>query len=76
MQGLVWEMPYPYDLDSLRATVVKVFAVSQSENYRKPWQRPRPQAGSGSGFYIGNRRIMTNAHVISDAKNLQVKRAS
>lgn len=63
------------DLVKLRASVVKVFAVSQSENYRRPWQRPRPQGGSGSAFYIGDRMLMTNAHVISDAKNLEVKRA-
>ncbi len=67
--------PSQPDLKKLRASVVKVFTVSQSENYRKPWQRPRPQSSSGSAFYIGDRRLMTNAHVISDAKNLQVKRA-
>jgi S1-C subfamily serine protease len=67
--------PDGVDLAALRKSVVKIYTVSQSENYRKPWQRPRPQGSSGSGFYIGDRRIMTNAHVISDAKNLQVKRS-
>ena len=67
--------PDGVDLESLRASVVKIYTVSQSENYRKPWQRPRPQGSSGTGFYIGDRKIMTNAHVISDAKNLQVKRS-
>lgn len=63
------------DMDRLRAAIVKVFTVSQSEDYRRPWQRPRPQGSSGSAFYIGDKMLMTNAHVISDAKNLQVKRA-
>ena len=63
------------DLKKLRASVVKVFTTSQSENYRKPWQRPRPSGSSGSAFYIGKRRIMTNAHVVSDAKVLEVKRS-
>ena len=63
------------DLALLRASVVKVFTVSQSEDYRRPWQRPRPEGSSGTAFFIGKRRLMTNAHVISDAKNLQVKRA-
>ncbi|MDJ0520643.1 MAG: trypsin-like peptidase domain-containing protein [Planctomycetota bacterium] len=63
------------NLTKLRASVVKVFTVSQPEDYRRPWQRPRPQGSSGSAFYIGKRMLMTNAHVVSDAKNLQVKRA-
>jgi S1-C subfamily serine protease len=63
------------DMKKLRASIVKVFTVSQTENYQRPWQRPRPQGSSGSAFYIGDRKLMTNAHVISDAKNLQVKRA-
>jgi len=67
--------PSQPDMDKLRTAVVKVFTVSQSENYRKPWQRPRPEGSSGTAFYIGNRMLMTNSHVISDAKNLQVKRA-
>ena len=67
--------PADLDLDKLRSTVVKVFTTSQSENYRRPWQRPRPQGSSGTAFFIGNRMLMTNAHVISDAKSLEVKRA-
>jgi len=63
------------DLDKLRASVVQIYVVSQSEDYYRPWQRPRPQRSSGSGFYIGKHRLLTNAHVISNAKNLLVKRA-
>jgi len=63
------------DLDKLRASVVQIYVVSQNEDYYQPWQRPRPQRSSGSGFYIGKNRLLTNAHVISNAKNLLVKRA-
>ncbi|MHC4953421.1 MAG: S1C family serine protease [Planctomycetota bacterium] len=63
------------DLDKLRASVVQIFVVSQDEDYYRPWQRPRPSRSSGSGAFIGNKRILTNAHVISNAKNLLVKRA-
>jgi S1-C subfamily serine protease len=63
------------DMAALRASIVKVFVTSQSEDYRQPWQRPGPQGSSGSAFYIGDRMLMTNAHVISDAKLLYVKRA-
>ncbi|MEM8886058.1 MAG: trypsin-like peptidase domain-containing protein [Planctomycetota bacterium] len=63
------------ELKQLRASVVQIFVVSQDEDYYQPWQRPRPQRSSGSGFYIGRNRLMTNAHVVSNAKSLLVKRA-
>ncbi|MCZ6574319.1 MAG: trypsin-like peptidase domain-containing protein [Planctomycetota bacterium] len=63
------------ELSKLKASVVQVFTVSQSENYARPWQRPRPSRSGGSAFYIGNKMLMTNAHVVSDAKLLKVKRA-
>ncbi len=63
------------DLDQYRASVVQVFTTSQSEDYMRPWQRPRASGSGGSAFFIGNKRLMTNAHVVSDAKTLLVKRA-
>jgi S1-C subfamily serine protease len=65
----------PGELDRLRASVVQVFVDSQGEDYARPWQRPSVERSSGSAFYIGDRRLLTNAHVISDAKVLRVKRA-
>jgi len=62
------------DLEKMRASVVQVFVVSQPEDYAQPWQRPRPQQSSGSAFYIGDRMLVTNAHVVSDARVLRVKR--
>ncbi|MHC4133897.1 MAG: S1C family serine protease [Planctomycetota bacterium] len=63
------------DMDKLRASVVQVSIVTQSEDYSRPWQRPRPRRSGGSAFYIGDKMLMTNAHVVSDAKVLRVKRA-
>ncbi|MHC4469721.1 MAG: S1C family serine protease [Planctomycetota bacterium] len=62
------------DIEDLRASVVSVDVTSQSEDYWQPWQRPGPGGTGGSGFYIGERRLMTNAHVVSDAKVIRVKR--
>ena len=63
------------DMDKLRASVVQVSVVTQSEDYSRPWQRPRPRGSGGSAFYIGDKMLMTNAHVVSDSKVLRVKRA-
>jgi len=70
------QAPEPVDdLKKLRASVIQIFVDSQDEDYARPWQRPRPQRSGGSGFYIGKRRLLTNAHVVSNAKSLLVKRA-
>lgn len=63
------------DLDKYRASVVQVFITSQSEDYARPWQRPRAFNSGGSAFYIGDKMLLTNAHVVSDSKVLLVKRA-
>jgi len=63
------------DLDRYRASVVQVYVVGQSEDFGEPWNRPREERWSGSAFYIGERRLLTNAHNIADAKNLLVKRS-
>lgn len=63
------------DLEKLRASVVQVFVVSQPENYATPWQHPNPTGSNGSAFCIRPGMLLTNAHVVSDAKVLRVKRA-
>jgi S1-C subfamily serine protease len=62
------------DIEDLRASVVSIDVTSQTEDYWQPWQTPGPGGTGGSGFYIGERRLMTNAHVVSDAKVIRVKR--
>ncbi len=57
-----------------RQSVVKIYAAIQRENYAWPWQPDPPVSGSGSGFLIGRKRILTNAHVVSDARFLEVQR--
>lgn len=55
-------------------SVVKVYATIQPPNYAQPWQAGRPEGGTGSGFVIAGRRILTNGHVVSDARFIQVQR--
>ena len=60
--------------DSGRASVVKITVSTQGGNYSQPWQGQRVSGGSGSGFIIKGKRILTNAHLIADAKFIQVQR--
>jgi len=59
------------------ASVVKIHVTVQRPNPVLPWQDGPPNAASGSGFVIqegGKRRLLTNAHVVSDARYLEVQR--
>ncbi len=63
------------DLEKLRGSVVQVFVMSQGEDYAMPWRHPQPQGANGTAFCIAPGMLLTNAHVVSDAKVLRVKRA-
>jgi len=62
-------------LKEYQASVVQVFTTAQASDYVMPWQAPEAEDFTGSAFFIGSERLMTNAHVVSDSKNLLVKRA-
>jgi len=61
-------------LDDLRRSVVKIYVTIQRHDYLQPWQAAQPEHGSGSGFIVEKRRILTNAHVISDATFIEAQR--
>lgn len=53
--------------------VVKVFATSRFPDPHRPWTKQNPQEGTGSGVIIEGRRILTNAHVVAYASQVQVQ---
>lgn len=55
-------------------SVVKIMVTSQRDDPRLPWQASPPRRGNGSGFIIKGRKIFTNAHVVSDARFIEVQR--
>ncbi|MBL7114491.1 MAG: trypsin-like peptidase domain-containing protein [Kiritimatiellae bacterium] len=58
----------------LRSAVVKIYATYQRPDYTMPWQTHPPASGTGTGFMIANKRILTNAHVVSDARFIEVQK--
>ncbi|MEI6970543.1 MAG: serine protease, partial [bacterium] len=58
----------------LRRTVVKIYVSVQNPNYALPWQAFSPVQASGTGFVISKKRILTNAHVVSNARFIQVQK--
>ncbi len=58
--------------DPLQKSLVKIFTTMQEPNYYEPW-RPNPEVSvSGSGSVLPGNRILTNAHVVSNAIFIQV----
>ena len=54
--------------------IVKIYATQLTSDYGAPWKPGTSRSVSGSGFVIAGHRILTNAHVVSDATFIQVRR--
>ncbi len=54
--------------------VFKIHVTVQRADHAQPWQAGLPGSGSGSGFLIDRKRLLTNAHVVSDATFIEVQR--
>jgi S1-C subfamily serine protease len=60
---------------ALQKTVVKVEVAKRRPDYFQPWSLFSQETAVGSGCILPGRRILTNAHVVSDQVYLQVRRA-
>lgn len=54
-------------------SVVKIFAQVRNPELAKPWTKQSPQEVTGSGVVIEGKRILTNAHVVNYASQVQVQ---
>lgn len=55
-------------------SLVRIEATSQEPNYKTPWSPGDVSSGVGAGFVVDGKRIMTNAHVVSNARFLTVSK--
>src|SRR5450830_950321 len=58
---------------ALENSVVKVFSTLRGPDPYKPWSKAAPQEVTGSGVVIEGRRILTNAHVVGYASQVQIQ---
>jgi S1-C subfamily serine protease len=54
-------------------SVVKVFATMRYPDPFKPWTKQAPQEAVGTGIIIEGKRILTNAHIVLYASQVQVQ---
>jgi S1-C subfamily serine protease len=54
-------------------SVVKIFATLRQPDPTKPWTKKEPNDITASGVVISGKRILTNAHVVQYASEVQVQ---
>jgi S1-C subfamily serine protease len=56
----------------VRPSVVKIESSIRQPDLSRPWERPQSSEVSGSGLVIEGKRILTNAHVVAYAGQVNV----
>jgi len=59
--------------ERVEGAVVKVFANMRYPDLGRPWTKQQPSEATGTGVVIEGHRILTNAHVVLYASQLQVQ---
>jgi S1-C subfamily serine protease len=62
------------NIEANRKSVVRIYTVSQTPDYSTPWDPGQSNSGMGTGFIISGQRILTNAHVVSNARFITVEK--
>jgi len=71
--GLDGSSPNPTADSKIENAVVKIFATNRYPDVFKPWTKQAPQEVTGSGVVIEGKRILTNAHVVLYANQIEVQ---
>src|ERR1035438_4822548 len=59
--------------DAVANSVVKVFSTMRYPDLYKPWTKDAPSDATGSGVVIEGKRILTCAHVVLYASQVQIQ---
>lgn len=62
------------DISIIRKGVIKITVIAQIPDYVVPWNPGRMDRKTGTGFVISGRRILTNAHIASNARFIAVEK--
>jgi len=63
-----------FDIEKIRKSLVRINTTTQTPDYSAPWKPGKISRGVGTGFVIEGNRIMTNAHVVSNARLILLER--
>ncbi len=74
LPGLLLADPAGLKGIQIEKSVVSIRVNAFRYDYGVPWNDPAVQRSAGTGFIIKGNRILTNAHVVSGAVHINVKR--
>jgi S1-C subfamily serine protease len=57
----------------VESSVVKIFSTIRAPDVSRPWAKGSPAEATGSGVVVEGKRILTNAHVVLYASQVQVQ---
>jgi S1-C subfamily serine protease len=60
--------------NEVRKSLARISNTSQEPNFRIPWLPGATGGGSGTGWVVSRNRLLTNAHVVSNARFLTVEK--
>ncbi len=58
----------------IRKSLARIGNTSQDPNYRQPWLPGATMGSSGTGWVVSKDKILTNAHVVSNARFLTLEK--
>jgi S1-C subfamily serine protease len=61
------------NFDTVANSVVKIFSTVRYPDVFKPWAKSAPSSITGSGVVIEGKRILSNAHVVEYASQVQIQ---
>ncbi len=61
------------NFDVVANSVVKIFSTARYPDVFKPWTKTAPSSATGSGVVIEGKRILSNAHVVDYASQVQIQ---
>lgn len=62
------------DVSPIRKSLARISNTSQDPNYRQPWLPGATMGSTGTGWVVSKDRILTNAHVVSNARFLTLEK--
>ncbi|MES2569907.1 MAG: trypsin-like peptidase domain-containing protein [Verrucomicrobiota bacterium] len=60
--------------NEVRKSLARISSSAQEPNYRIPWLPGHGGGGSGTGWVVSKDRLLTNAHVVSNARFLTIEK--
>lgn len=57
---------------ALYRSVLRIEVATQNPDFQTPWNTGRFSGGIGTGFIIGENKILTNAHVVSNQQRILI----